>query len=99
MTLDLTFLQGHDLTIYHTTWCPDCKRLDRWLSEQGLTPSQVNIEDDADAATKLEDETGKRAVPFILVNNKTWVRGYHKEQPARFDPALLVEELREAVTA
>ena len=99
MTLDLSFLEGHDLSIYHTTWCPDCKRLDRWLSDQGLEPGQVNIEEDAGAAEKLETETGKRAVPFILVNGSKWVRGYHKELPARFDPRVLVEELREAVGA
>ena len=98
MQPNFDFLGGHELVVYHTTWCPDCTRLERWLEGQGLTPRQVNIEEDDAAAAKLEAETGKRAVPFILVDGGTWVRGYHKEHPMRFDPPLLVEELRAAVS-
>jgi len=96
MNANLDFLSGHEVVVYHTTWCPDCKRLERWLGDQGLNPGQVNIEDDEAASAKLVEETGKRAVPFLLVDGQTWVRGYHKERPMRFDPALLVQELREA---
>lgn len=99
MQPNLDFLNGHDVAVYHTTWCPDCKRLERWLSEHGLTPAQVNIEDDAAAAAKLEDETGKRGVPYLLIDGETWVRGYHKELPTRFDPKLLIEELQAAVSS
>lgn len=95
--LDLEFLNGHDLAVYSTTWCPDCKRLDRWLAEQSVAHTVVNIEDEPDAARKLEDETGKRAVPFVLVDGRSWVRGYHRERPGRFDPRLLADELRAAV--
>jgi len=53
----------------------------------------VDIESVSGAAERLEQETGKRAIPFILVNGKTWVRGYHRELPQRLDPDLLVQEL------
>jgi glutaredoxin len=96
---DMGFLAGHQLDVYSTTWCPDCRRLDRWLAEQGVEHAEVNIEDAPDAARKLEDETGKRAVPFILVDGRSWVRGYHRERPGRFDGRLLVDELRAAVEA
>lgn len=89
-------LHALDLQVYTATWCPDCRRLDRWLQEQGLPHQKVDLEAVEGAAEKLEAETGKRAIPFILVNGKRWVRGYHKELPSRFDPALLVQELRAA---
>jgi hypothetical protein len=45
----------------------------------------------------LEAETGKRAIPFVLVDGRHWVRGYHKELPQRFDPKLFLSELRQAI--
>jgi len=36
-------------------------------------------------------------VPFILVDGKQWVRGYHKELPGRFDAKLLLAELQSAL--
>ena len=56
--------------------------------------SQVDIETVPGAADRLVAETGKRAIPFILVNGRTWVRGYHRELAQRFDPDTLVRELR-----
>ena len=89
-------LAGLDLQVYSATWCPDCRRLDRWLQENGVPHTKVDLEQDPGAAEKLERETGKRAIPFILVNGKRWVRGYHKELPARFDAEILLRELLEA---
>ncbi len=97
MELDTAFLDGHDLAVYSATWCPDCTRLKRWTAKLGLTTREVNIDSVVGAAEKLEEETGKRAIPFVLVNQRTWVRGYHKELPGRFDPALFLTELRAAV--
>ena len=89
-------LQGLDLQVYTATWCPDCTRLDRWLKAQEIPCTKVDIEEVDGAAERLERETGKRAIPFILVNGTRWVRGYHKELPQRFDGALLLRELLEA---
>lgn len=96
---NLGFLAGHELAVYGATWCPDCRRLERWLDEHGVAHSNVDIDSVDGAAEKLEEETGKRAVPFILVDATKWVRGYHKEMPGRFDPRVLVAELKSAVGA
>ncbi len=89
-------LKGLDLQVYTATWCPDCRRLERWLAEAGIPHGDVDIETVPGAAERLERETGKRAIPFILVNGTRWVRGYHRELPSRLDPALLVQELLQA---
>lgn len=86
-------LAGLDLAVYSATWCPDCRRLEAWLAEHGVAYRKVDIETAPGAAEKLEAETGKRAIPFVLVNGGRWVRGYHKELPQRLDGDLLVEEL------
>jgi glutaredoxin len=89
-------LQGLDLQVYSATWCGDCRRLERWLAENQVAYTKVDIEHLDGAAERLERETGKRAIPFILVNSRRWVRGYHKELPSRFDPDVLIRELLEA---
>jgi glutaredoxin len=97
MDHDLTFLAGHTLAVYSTHGCPDCTRLDHWMKRQGVAHQKVWIDDDEAAADKLEAETGKQAVPFILVDGKTWVRGYHREERSRLSEALLLKELHEAI--
>jgi glutaredoxin len=86
-------LKGLDLAVYSATWCPDCRRLEAWLADHKIVHTKVDIETVPGAAEKLEAETGKRAIPFVLVGGQRWVRGYHKELPQRLDGNLLVEEL------
>lgn len=93
----LDFLRGHKLSVYSSHGCPDCTRLDRWMTEHSVPHEKVYIDDVPGAADKLEAETGKQAVPFILVDDKAWVRGYHKEIRGRFDEAVLLEELGTAL--
>ncbi len=96
---DASRLSGLDLQIYSATWCGDCRRLDSWLAEQGLQFPKVDIEKEEGAAERLEAGTGKRGIPYFLVNGKRWVRGYHKELPQRLDTDLLVREILEAAKA
>ncbi|MCL1909157.1 MAG: glutaredoxin family protein [Holophagaceae bacterium] len=90
-------LQDADLQVYTAEWCPDCRLLDRWLAANGIAHAKVDIETVEGAAEKLERETGKRAIPFILVNGTHWVRGYHKELPGRFNAEILVQDLMQAI--
>lgn len=87
------FAAAHDVAVYSATWCPDCRRLEGLLDKEKIRYRKVDIEGDAAAADRLVRETGKRAIPFLLIDDRTWVRGYHKEVPARLDPALLAREL------
>ena len=89
-------LAGLDIRVYSAGWCPDCRRLGAWMEREGLDFPVVDIEAEPEAAERLERETGKRAIPFLLVNGRAWVRGYHRELPTRFDPALLVREVEAA---
>jgi glutaredoxin len=99
MTTDkrLEFLRGHTLSVYSSHGCPDCTRLDRWMSQTALPHEKVYIDEVAGAADKLENETGKQAVPFVLVDGRSWVRGYHKELRGRFDENVFLDELKAAV--
>ncbi len=94
---DLDFLHGHHVDVYSFEGCPDCTRLKHWMSHFGMQHSEVDIHAEPEAAEKLERETGKQAVPFLLIDGRVWVRGYHKELPGRFDPKVLLRELREAI--
>jgi glutaredoxin len=93
----LEFLRGHRLAVYSSRTCPDCMRLDRWMSANAVPHEKVYIDEDAAAADKLEAETGKQAVPFILVDGRAWVRGYHREERSRFSEGLLLQELSAAL--
>ena len=86
-------LKGLDLEVYSAAWCPDCRRLEGWLAQHQVPHRKVDLEAVPGAAERLERETGKRAIPFVLVNGGRWVRGYHKELPQRFDGDLFVAEL------
>ena len=90
---DPGLLNGLDLQVYTASWCGDCRRLESWLAKHGVAHASVDIEHVPEAADRLVRETGKRAIPFILVNGTAWVRGYHRELAHRLDPDLLVEEL------
>ena len=60
MPADIAFLNGHDLAVYSSRWCPDCARLDRWMQERGVENRKVLIDEEPAAAEKLESETGSR---------------------------------------
>lgn len=92
-------LKNLTLEVYSAPWCPDCRRLEQWMLDQGIDHTVVDIETTSGAAEKLEKETGKRAIPFLLVNGKYWLRGYHKELPQRFSSALFLEELEKITGA
>lgn len=90
-------LAASRLEVYVSTFCGDCRRLKGQLQEHDITYSTVNISSVDGAAEKLESETGKRGVPYVLVNGSRWVRGYHREVPGMFSLPLFVADLTEAL--
>jgi thioredoxin reductase (NADPH) len=60
------------LTVYGTTWCPDCKRSKQFLGDQRVRYQWVNIEQDPEAMVYVEQiNDGKRIVPTIICPNGT----------------------------
>jgi len=75
------------ITIYCTTWCPDCRRAKDFLKRRGVEFAEINIEEDPDAEDiVIEANHGKRKVPTIRVGDRFFAC-------SPFNPHLLAEEL------
>ena len=60
------------LTMYTTTWCGFCVRLKDGLERDGITYTEVNIEEDANAAELVMSVNGgNRTVPTVVFPDGT----------------------------
>jgi glutaredoxin len=75
------------ITMYGTTWCPDCWRAKSFLKKRGLSFREVDIDvDPAAEEVVLKANNGKRMVPTLEVDGR-----YFACSP--FDAEQLAEEL------
>jgi mycoredoxin len=75
------------ITIYTTTWCPDCRYTKNFLRERGVSYREVNIEEDESAEEiVIRANDGLRKVPTLEVGGR-----YFACSP--FDPEQLASEL------
>jgi len=75
------------VTMYTTTWCPDCYRAKSFLKQRGVAYREVNIENDPSAeAIVIQANQGKRKVPTLKVGDR-----YFACSP--FNPVQLATEL------
>jgi mycoredoxin len=95
--MDWQELRTHELTIYSTTWCPDCRRLKKHLDKQGLTYTEINIDADPEAAQRLQAATGRTAIPFVQIDSGPMVRGWHDDAPGRWDADVFLAEIETAL--
>jgi len=79
------------LTVYSSTWCPDCRQAKAFLAEFGVEYELIEIDKDPEAAVRLERETGKRGIPYFVIDDERWVRAYVPKQG--FDRAGMMEVL------
>ncbi len=76
------------VTMYTTTWCPDCRRAKSFLKERGVEFREVNIEEDPTAeAIVIRANQGKRKVPTLEIGGR-----YFACSP--FDAEQLAEDLQ-----
>jgi mycoredoxin len=76
------------ITLYSTTWCPDCRRAKNFLKERGVAFEEVNIEEDpAGEEIVIRANHGKRRVPTLKVGER-----YFACSP--FNAHLLAAELK-----
>jgi mycoredoxin len=59
------------ITMYTTTWCPDCHRAKSFLKERGVDYREVNIETDEKAEeVVIRVNKGKRKVPTLQIGGR-----------------------------
>jgi glutaredoxin len=68
------------LTVYSSTWCPDCRQAKSFLDEHGVDYELIEIDKVDGAAELLEEKTGKRGIPYFLLDDERWVRAYIPKQ-------------------
>jgi glutaredoxin len=51
-------LPSEGIIMYCTSWCPNCRRARRFLSERGLTYTEINIDKTPEARDRLRELTG-----------------------------------------
>ncbi len=55
------------IIMYTTTWCGDCRRSKRWLKEHNIPFTEIDIEQDEQAATYVRQvNNGSATVPTIV---------------------------------
>ena len=59
------------VTVYSTSWCPDCHRLTAFLDERGVEFRKIDIEADPKAAALvMKHNDGKRRVPTLEIDGE-----------------------------
>jgi mycoredoxin len=57
------------ITMYTTSWCGDCRVTKRVLEQKGIAFTEVDIEQDSNAAEiVMKVNNGKRSVPTLAYN-------------------------------
>jgi mycoredoxin len=60
------------VVMYSTTWCGYCKRLKSQMDREGIAYSEVNIENEPDAAEfVMKVNNGNQTVPTLLFPDGT----------------------------
>jgi mycoredoxin len=55
------------IVLYSTTWCGDCRRSKRWLNDNAIPYTEIDIERDATAAEYVRQVNhGHSVVPTIV---------------------------------
>jgi len=76
-----------NVTMYTTSWCPDCRRAKTFMQARGIAFREVNIETDESAEdVVIEANKGKRKVPTFEIGGR-----YFACSP--FNPVQLADEL------
>lgn len=77
-----------EVILYSAFWCADCRLAKRFLREHNVAFKEIDIETTPGAAEEVVRQTGKRAIPQLVINGE-WF------QPYRLGEGLLYEEMAE----
>jgi mycoredoxin len=77
-----------DLILYSAFWCPDCRAVKRFLAKHNVAYKEIDIEMTPGAAAEVIRQTGKRAIPQLVIDGE-WF------QPYRQGKGVLYEKIAE----
>ncbi len=67
---DSLSLSGQEFVMFSTDWCGYCKRLKSQLGEIGITFREINVEQEMEYASFVEEVNGgNRVVPTLLFSD------------------------------
>jgi glutaredoxin 3 len=66
-----------DITVYSTSWCGFCQQLKGWLKDKNIEFTEINIEEDEQAAQDVVKATNQMGVPVTKIN-QTYVVGFDR---------------------
>jgi GrxC family glutaredoxin len=64
-----------DVLMYKTLFCPFCNMAGALLSRKGVTWREIDVTHDAALRQEMEERSGRRTVPQILIDDRS-VGGY-----------------------
>jgi glutaredoxin len=73
--------------VYTAAWCRDCRAAKRFLDENGIPYTEIDVDADPSASDELIRHVGKRAIPQMVIDGE-WFQPY---KPGR---GLLLDEMR-----
>jgi len=78
------------VTLYSAPWCRDCREAKRFLQQNNIPFTEIDIESTPGAADEVLLHVGKRAIPQFVIDGE-WVQPYrpgrgflHAEMKQRF---------------
>jgi len=82
-------MSAENVVLYGAEWCGDCRRSKRFLDENHVQYTYIDVEADATAAAKVvEINGGAQSIPVILFKD-----GTHLTEPSDIDLKAKLESL------
>jgi glutaredoxin len=79
-----------ELLVYSADWCRDCREAKRFLQQNNIAFTEIDIESTPGAVEEVLRHVGKRAIPQFVIDGE-WVQPYrpgrgflHAEMKQRF---------------
>lgn len=73
-----------EIIVYSAPWCPDCRVAKRFLEQNHLAFTEIDIESTPGAAEEVIRITGKRAIPQFVIDGE-WVQPYKPGEGFLYD--------------
>ena len=64
-----------NLLVYSASWCRDCREAKRFLDSHEIPYTEIDIEENPEAAEEVFAHTGKYAIPQFVIDGE-WVQPY-----------------------